>query len=117
MPVDAVYLDLHGAMVTETYEDAEGELLRRIRAVVGPEIPVVISLDYHANVTPAMVEYSEGMAAYRPYPHVDRNETGERAARILYNVLESCPTTVLALRNAALLARLTLHCTRAPPHQ
>src|SRR6185312_6479803 len=46
LPVDAVYLDLHGAMVTEPFEDGEGELLRRLRAVVGPKVPIVISLDY-----------------------------------------------------------------------
>ena len=115
MPVDAVYLDLHGAMVTETYEDAEGELLRRIRAVVGPEIPVVISLDYHANVTPAMVEYSDGMAAYRTYPHVDRNETGERAARILSTVLERGRPTGRALRKPDFLIPLNFQCTLVEP--
>ena len=47
MPVDAVYLDLHGAMVTEDFEDGEGELLRRVRAALGPDVPVAISLDFH----------------------------------------------------------------------
>ena len=57
MPVDAVYLDLHGAMVSAPFEDGEGELLRRVRAVVGDATPIAISLDYHANVTPEMVEH------------------------------------------------------------
>ena len=56
-PVDAVYLDLHGAMVTEHLDDGEGELLARVRAVVGADIPVVASLDLHANVTRRMVEH------------------------------------------------------------
>ena len=85
--VDAVYLDLHGAMVSEPFEDGEGELLRRVRAVVGPEVPVVVSLDYHANVTPAMVEHSDAVLAYLTYPHVDRNETGRRAATAMRQVL------------------------------
>src|SRR4051794_5777988 len=83
LPVDAVYLDLHGAMVTEDFEDGEGELLRRVRAAVGPEIPVVISLDYHANVTPEIVELTDAVIAYRTYPHVDRIETGRFAANAM----------------------------------
>src|ERR1700761_9739544 len=89
MPVDAIYLDLHGAMATEDFEDGEGELLRRIRACVGPDLPLVISLDYHANVTPQMVELTDGMAAYHTYPHVDREQTGRRAARILSDILQN----------------------------
>ncbi|MGB5330703.1 MAG: M81 family metallopeptidase, partial [Gammaproteobacteria bacterium] len=65
---DAVYLDLHGAMVAEHYEDGEGELLRRVREQVGPGVPIVISLDLHANVTEGMVEYSDAMTIYRTYP-------------------------------------------------
>ena len=56
MPFDGVYLDLHGAMVAERFDDAEAEILRRVRAVVGPRVPVVISLDYHANISPEMVQ-------------------------------------------------------------
>ncbi|MGA1347835.1 MAG: M81 family metallopeptidase, partial [Burkholderiaceae bacterium] len=78
--IDAVYLDLHGAMVTEDHEDGEGEILRRVRAIVGPRIPIVASLDLHANVTKAMVEYADAMSVYRTYPHVDMAETGARAA-------------------------------------
>src|ERR1700761_6748394 len=55
-PLDAVYLDLHGAMVTEHYDDGEGEILARVRRVIGPDLPLVVSLDLHANVTPAMVD-------------------------------------------------------------
>ena len=57
-PLDALYLDLHGAMVTEDHEDGEGEILRRLRAVTGPDLPVAVSLDLHANVTEAMVARS-----------------------------------------------------------
>ncbi len=91
MPVDAVYLDLHGAMVTEDYEDAEGELLRRVRAAVGEPVPIVVSLDYHGNVTPQMVELSDGMVAYLTYPHIDRKQTGKRAAEVMLRMLTQAP--------------------------
>src|SRR5688572_4888293 len=74
MPLDGVYLDLHGAMVTKPFEDGEGELLRRVRATVGERVAIAISLDYHANVTPAMVRHADSIVGYRTYPHVDRAE-------------------------------------------
>ena len=89
LPVDAVYLDLHGAMVSEKHDDGEGELLRRIRAVVGDRVPVVMSLDLHANVTRQMVALADACAIYRTYPHVDMAETGARAAGLLIDMLAS----------------------------
>jgi microcystin degradation protein MlrC len=88
LPLDGVYLDLHGAMVVETYDDGEGEILRRVREAVGPRVPVVASLDLHANVTRAMFERADALVAYRTYPHVDMAETGARAARLLHEVLQ-----------------------------
>ncbi len=82
-PVDGVYLDLHGAMVTEHLDDGEGEILARVRRVVGPQVPIVASLDLHANMTRRMMEIADGMVAYRTYPHVDMAETGKRAADML----------------------------------
>lgn len=115
LPVDAVYLDLHGAMCTEAFEDGEGELLRRVRAVVGERVPVVVSLDYHANVTPAMVRLTDGMAAYRTYPHVDRPETGARAAGILTALLERGRPRGRALRKLPFLLPLNGQCTLVEP--
>jgi microcystin degradation protein MlrC len=80
---DAIFLDLHGAAVAEFTDDAEGELLERIRAVVGPDLPIVASLDLHANVTSRMLRLATALTAYRSYPHVDMRETGARAARML----------------------------------
>jgi len=115
LPVDAVYLDLHGAMVTEDFEDGEGELLRRVRAVVGETVPVVISLDYHTNLTPAMAELTDGMAVYYTYPHIDRDETGRRAARILETVLERGRPTVRVYRKLPFLLPLNFQCTMVEP--
>ena len=84
---DAVYLDLHGAMVVEHFDDGEGEILRRVREVVGPNVPVVASLDLHANVTQAMFDHADVLCAFRTYPHVDMAETGARCALILNQIL------------------------------
>ena len=89
LPVDAVYLDLHGAMVAEHVDDGEGELLARVRQIVGDKVPVVASLDLHANVTQRMVAMADGLVIYRTYPHVDMAVTGSRAARLLMDMLAS----------------------------
>jgi microcystin degradation protein MlrC len=106
MPVDAVYLDLHGAMVTEQFEDGEGELLRRVRATVGRHVPIAISLDYHDNVTPQMVEMTDSLVGYRTYPHIDRAETGAFAAQALALLLERGRPAGQALRKLPFLIPL-----------
>lgn len=80
---DAAYLDLHGAMVTREHPDAEAELLRRIRAEMGPDFPIAVSLDLHGNLSPAFFDAATVVAIYRTYPHVDFAETGARAAALL----------------------------------
>jgi microcystin degradation protein MlrC len=117
LPVDAVYLDLHGAMVTEDFEDGEGELLRRIRAAVGRHLPLVISLDYHANVTPQMTELSDAVIAYQTYPHVDRVETGARAAEALNAILAGGQPGGRALRKIPFLIPLHSQCTMMESHR
>lgn len=115
MPVTGVYLDLHGAMVTQDFEDGEGELLRRVRAVVGDDVPVVISLDYHANVTPQMVTFADAMVPYLTYPHVDRIETGQRAAAAMARLLEKGRPRGRALRKLPFLLPLNHQCTMVDP--
>ncbi len=78
--VDGVVLDLHGAMVCEHLADGDGEILRRVRATVGAAVPVVATLDLHANVSRQMVAQASVLEIYRSYPHVDMAETGARAA-------------------------------------
>jgi len=84
---DAVLLELHGSMVTRSFDDAEGELLKRIRALA-PHAPVGVSLDMHANVSEAIVENSTVIAGYQTYPHIDFYETGLRAAEPVFKTLE-----------------------------
>ena len=80
---DAILLDLHGAMVTRSYDDGEGELLARIRAIA-PAVPIGIALDMHTNLSSAMVDRSTVIAGYQTYPHVDVYETGMRAGKALF---------------------------------
>src|SRR3954468_13934692 len=87
--LEGVYLDLHGAMVSEDFEDGEGEILRRVRKAVGSRVPIVASLDLHANVTKLMVDTADALVAYRTYPHVDMADTGARAARLLDQMLKT----------------------------
>lgn len=86
-PLDALFLDLHGAMVCEHLDDGEGELLKRLRAQVGPGVPIVAALDFHANISDAMVCHADVLVPYRTYPHVDMADTGRRAAQILERLL------------------------------
>ena len=113
--VDAIYLDLHGAMVTEHLEDGEGELLKRVRAAVGPDMPIVASLDLHANVTAEMMEYSDVLIAYRTYPHVDMAETGARAAAHLEAMFNGMPRQAKVMRKIDYLIPLTAQCTLVEP--
>jgi microcystin degradation protein MlrC len=84
---DAAFLALHGAMVAEHVDDGEGELLRRIRAVA-PRLPIAVGLDFHTQLTAAMVENATVIAGYRTYPHIDMAETAQRAARTLVRALD-----------------------------
>jgi microcystin degradation protein MlrC len=83
-PLDGVYLDLHGAAMVDNFPDAEGELLRRVRAIIGSTLPLAISLDPHANLTEAMVTLADVVVPFRTYPHVDMKDAGARAARLLF---------------------------------
>jgi len=112
--VDAVYLDLHGAMVAEHYEDGEGELLGRVRELVGPGVPIVISLDLHANVTEGMVDYSDAMTIYRTYPHLDMAVTGARAYDLLATIM-SGKFLHKAMRKIPFLFPLSSQCTDFDP--
>src|SRR5262249_33440827 len=113
-PLDALYLDLHGAMVAEHLPDGEGELVARLRRLVGPDLPIVASLDFHANVSPEMVAEATALVAYRTYPHVDMAETGGRAAALLDRILRHGPPAK-ALRRPSFLIPLTWQCTMIEP--
>ena len=86
--VDGVCLYLHGAMRAEGLDDCENDLLRDLRAQLGPEVPISIALDMHANIVGEMAENADAMVAYHTAPHTDAYETGEKAAWMLLQILE-----------------------------
>ena len=113
--LDAVYLDLHGAMVAEHLDDGEGEILARVRKVIGKDLPLVVSLDLHANVTPQMVEHADALIAYRTYPHVDMAATGRAAAKHLALLLQSAQKFAKAFRQLPFLIPISWQCTNDQP--
>jgi microcystin degradation protein MlrC len=114
-PLDGIYLDLHGAMVAEDFPDAEGELLRRVRALAGPDMPIVCSLDPHCNLTAAMVERSDAVAPFRTYPHVDMKQAGARAMRLLVERIRRGKPFARAYRQVDFWLPITSQCTLVPP--
>jgi microcystin degradation protein MlrC len=114
---DGVYLDLHGAMVCSHDDDGEGLLLSRLRAVVGPRVPIVASLDLHANVTRRMLEQADALVAYRTYPHEDMAEAGERAAGLLKILLLHSQPLQRAARRLPFLIPINAMCTMMEPAQ
>jgi microcystin degradation protein MlrC len=114
-PLDAVYLDLHGAMVTDDHVDGEAELLRRVREVVGPELPVAVSLDLHANLSRAFFERASCVTIYRTYPHIDFAETGARCAHLLARLLERGRPFARAWRQLDYIIPITAQSTRREP--
>ncbi|HVU89984.1 MAG TPA: M81 family metallopeptidase [Pirellulales bacterium] len=87
LPVDAVLLALHGAMVADEHPDVEGEVLAALREVLGPTVPLVATLDLHTNITERMVASADALVLYHTAPHIDVFETGQRAARLLRRML------------------------------
>lgn len=98
--LDAILLNLHGAMVAEHTDDGEGTLLERIRLKVGPDVLIAATLDLHANVTKAMAKYADILVSYRTYPHIDMYDIGAEAVEIVKRALdgEVKPRTYLARR-------------------
>jgi microcystin degradation protein MlrC len=115
-PLDGVYLDLHGAAVVESFPDAEGELLRRVRAIVG-DTPVTISLDPHCNLTARMVGLADAAVPFRTYPHVDMKAAGAQAMRLLLQRIERSAPWARAFRQLEFWIPLGSQCTLMPPMQ
>jgi microcystin degradation protein MlrC len=104
--VDGVLLDLHGAMVVEGFDDGEGDVIGAVRRAIGPGVPVAVTLDFHGNVTPAMVEGADLLHGYKTYPHVDMAERGVEATRRLVDVIRGRIRPAAALRTPPLLPPL-----------
>jgi len=94
--IDGIYLSFHGAMGAQSELDPEGDLLAEVRRLVGPKMPIVISLDLHGILTDRMLRQINGLALYHTYPHVDFADTGIRAARLLLRLIEEDIKPVIA---------------------
>jgi microcystin degradation protein MlrC len=113
---DGVLLDLHGAMVTQSYDDGEGELLRRIRSIA-PDVPVGVALDMHSNLYDAMGEHSSVIAGYQTYPHVDMHGTGQRAGRALLALLRGRAKPAMAWGRRPMLPHVMRQGTHEAPNR
>ena len=96
-PFDGVLLDLHGAMTTPSRLDADADTLEQVRAVIGDETPLMVALDYHANIDQRTVDYVDALFGYHYSPHIDMAETGQRTAQCMLRTLrgEIRPVTVI----------------------
>jgi microcystin degradation protein MlrC len=113
-PLDGVVLELHGAMVTEQFDDAEREIVRRVREVVGAT-PIAVTLDLHANLSDAFVHEVDCMEAYQTYPHVDIAATGVRVANVLLEIMASGEPLAKAVRRLDFLIPTPWQCTDIEP--
>ncbi len=106
--LDGLLIALHGALVAEDAFDVDGLLLEEARSVLGPQVPIVATLDLHAHCTPRMMEAADALVAYHTIPHLDKKQTGRRAARVLERIFGGA-------RPRAAWVRLPM-ITQAEPH-
>jgi microcystin degradation protein MlrC len=115
LPLDGLLLALHGAAVSEQFPDADGEILSRVRALVGPEMPVVNTLDLHANISSGMIRHADATIAYRSNPHLDQEERGKEAAHLLARILRGQIRPVQALETPPMLIQMCRQYTSEEP--
>ncbi len=112
--IDGVLLALHGAMATEQYDDADGVIAAAVRAKIGPDVPLVISLDLHANITRLLVDSVDAIAAFKTAPHIDHRDTGQRAARMLVRRLQRVAELSMAMVKIPLVTPASTHLHHLP---
>lgn len=115
LPADGIVLNLHGAMVAEGHPDAEGEIVRRVRTFVGPNLPIAVTLDFHANIGQGMVDACDIVTTYNTYPHVDAAERAREAVALLVRTIEGQIRPTMALVKPPLLPVPQAQFTSRPP--
>ena len=113
--IDGVILPLHGAMVPDGIDDGEGPLLADLREVVGPDVPIVATLDLHGNVTDEMVAAADALVAYETYPHTDMGDTGATGMEILLETIRGSLAPTMAVERPPVLAFTPTQNTREGP--
>jgi len=115
---DALLLAMHGAQTAEGEDNVEGNILQRARGILGPQRPVVLTLDLHANITRRMVGLADAIVGYHTYPHVDMYETGQNAARMMVRILKGEMRPAMAFRKLPLIVQAENSQTyRGPMHK
>ena len=112
---EGLLLALHGAMVVESYPDGDGEVLRRLREAFGRDLPIVVTLDQHANVSEQMVAESTALVIYKTTPHIDQRQRGLQAAELMMRILRDEVTPTQALAKPPMLLNILYHNTNVPP--
>ena len=115
--IDGLLLALHGAMVAEDYPQGDGETVRRVRELMGPDFPIVVTHDYHGNIPEQLVRDSNALIIYKTTPHIDQRERGLQAAEILVRTIRKEIKPVSAVRKPKVLFNIAFHNTSLPPMQ
>lgn len=113
--LDGVLLALHGAMVTESHPHGDAEVVRRVREVIGPAMPLVVTHDFHANISPEIVERTTVLLSYKTNPHVDQKERGRKAAEIMAGILAGRYRPTQALAKPGMLYNIRFQNTNVEP--
>jgi len=114
-PPDGMLLAQHGAMVSEEYPDGDGEVIRRVREALGPNVPLVVTLDFHTNLSQKMVDHCDAILIYRTNPHVDQRPRGARAAEVLLSILNGEVRPIQRLAKPPMVWNILHQYTRAEP--
>lgn len=112
LPVDAVLLSLHGAMVADGYPDAEGDLLQRVRGLIGPHVPLLAELDLHGHQTKAKLEAADVLVYFKEYPHIDSVERAHELFDIAVGMLDNNVVPAMAMHDCKMLGMFAT--TREP---
>ena len=115
LPLDGLLVALHGATVSSNFPDADGEVARRLRGVVGPTIPIIMTLDLHANVSQQMIAHTNASVFYRSNPHLDQHERGLEAATLMARTLRRDISPVQAIETPPLLINIACQHTQEQP--
>jgi microcystin degradation protein MlrC len=116
-PLDGLLLALHGAMVAEDFPQADGETVRRVRELMGPDFPLVVTHDYHANVPESLVRDATALVIYKTNPHIDQRERGIQAAEILARTIRGDVKPTSAIVKPGVLFNIAFHNTSKAPMQ
>lgn len=113
-PLDGVLLALHGAMVTEADDSPDATILEAVRALIGPDLPLVATYDLHANLTARMAAFANALVGFKTSPHIDQRDTGERGARVMTAILQQGAKPTMAFVKIPMIAPASTHIHHLP---